>query len=77
MALKPRLTPRAQELLNELVDASKTWGWQEDQGNGASVSSSEAAFKTAVGDMTDYLIKQQVTIRKLRHRQRKLKSSVY
>jgi len=43
-----QLTQTSQNLLGELSDAAKRWGWVQDQGYGPEVASSESAYKDAL-----------------------------
>lgn len=49
------MTKTTQKLINELCDAAKAWGWQQDQGVGSSVKNSEEGYLAAKKRLEDHI----------------------
>ncbi len=61
-----KLTPKQRELIDTLIDASETWGWERDQGIGAAVTQAEKAAEAAKAAMISYMMRSNVQVRRLK-----------
>ncbi len=67
---EPKVTRAAAQLIEELCDAAKIWGWEEDQGsNQRKVEAAERAYEEARLKMRKFISRLQYS-RKPRKRPR-------
>jgi len=57
---KHKISKRRRKLIDELCEAAKHWGWQEDRGNGASVDGAKKDFETCRQALINSIINLEV-----------------
>ena len=63
---------RTFEQLDTLIEAAKVWGWQEDQGVGASVTNAENHFREAKQAMESRLKRLHADLRTAQRKNKQL-----
>ena len=56
------MSPKADDLLDELCDTAMTWGYQESEGRGSSVAKAENDYRSARRALAEYIYMLEVRV---------------